>query len=333
MEKYQNNMKTIGLIFGGPSNEHEVSIVSAGNIVKNFDYSKYKLALIFWDKQGVFYRLKSISDRKNKTRIVLEDFKKIFDIALLMTHGKYGEDGVLQGLLESQKIKYCGCRVLSSALCMDKAVFKKFLAGQKINQVKFEILDYSLETKEIIEQKIKRIRNTFKLPLYIKPANSGSSVGITKVTGPNKFKLAVAEALKHDNKIVVEEGLTNPREIEVAVLGNQELLIPAPGELALAKDFYSYDDKYKLGEAKPVIPAKLTAAQKTEIIRLAAKTYRLCGCSRFARIDFFISHNKIYLNEINTLPGFTDISMYPMLMVSGGLSYKNLINKIIALAY
>lgn len=326
-------MKKIGLFFGGPSNEHEISIKSAINIANNFPRENYKLILIYWDKKGTFYRLKSIDDLKGKGRIAVEDFKRTFDIALLMTHGKYGEDGVLQSLLESQKVKYCGCRLLSSALCMDKGLFKQYLSGQKINQVKFTVLDYVLESAKDIKDKLAKIKSDFNLPLYIKPANSGSSVGITKIESFSGINQAIKEALEHDSKIVVEEGLINPKEVEVAILGNKNLLISRPGELKLAKDFYNYDDKYKLGEAKVVIPAEISRANNQEITELAKKIYKLCGCSGFVRMDFFIVKNKIYLNEINTLPGFTDISMFPMLMMDKGLSYKQLVEKIIELAY
>ncbi|HPL92686.1 MAG TPA: D-alanine--D-alanine ligase family protein [bacterium] len=327
-------MQTIGLFFGGPSNEHEVSISSAKNIVANFPDKKYKLLLVFWDKQGKFYLVKNIDDlRKNRQAIVEEKLKEKIDIALLMTHGKNGEDGGLQSLLESQKIKYCGCRPLSSALCMDKGLFKQFLAGQGIKQVKFSVLDYNLHTDRELSAIKDSIRKTFKLPIYVKPANSGSSVGITKVVKFSQLPEALTEALKHDNKIVVEEGLLNPREIEVAVLGNKELKISSPGELQLAKDFYSYDDKYNLGQATVQIPAKLSLKQKNEIAKLAERVYKLCLCSGFARIDFFISDNQVYLNEINTLPGFTNISMYPMLMMNTGMTYQDLIIAILQLAY
>jgi len=327
-------MKTIGLFFGGLGNEHEVSIKSAKNIAANFPEEKYKLALIYWSKKGNFYLVKNLNElNKNKRKVSLEDFKKLFDIAFLITHGKYGEDGVMQSLLESQKIKYCGCHALSSALCMDKGVFKQFLLSEKINQVKFLVLDYNLENNQEIINKISQIKTTFKLPLYIKPANSGSSVGITKIDKINQITQAIKEALKHDSKVVIEEGLINPREIEIAVLGNKKLIISKPGELNLAKDFYNYDDKYKLGQAKVIIPANISEKQIREITFLAEKIYKLCGCSGLARVDFFMANNKIYLNEINTLPGFTNISMYPMLIMNKGISYKELIEKILELAY
>lgn len=328
-------MKTVGLFFGGLSNEHEVSIISAGNVVKNFDYKKYKLVLIYWRKQdGCFYHVKDIkklSPAVNK-RIGLEDFKKIFDIALPMTHGKYGEDGVLQSLWESQKIKYCGCQVLSSALCMDKAVFKILMAANNIRQTRYGVFDYQAFEPTELKRGLSQIKNSLKFPLYIKPANSGSSVGITRVAKAAELAAAIRLALKHDNKIVIEEGLNHPTEIEVAVLGNKKLIVSRPGELRLTKDFYDYDDKYKKGEAQAVIPAKINPAQIKEIRKMAERIYRLAGCQGFARIDFFVHGGRVYINEINTLPGFTDISMFPMLMMDSGLSYRQILNKIIDLA-
>jgi D-alanine-D-alanine ligase len=328
-------MKKVALFFGGLSNEAEVSIISATRVADNFDYKKYELILIYWAKDGLFYKVKNFKNLKNdkKNLVRVEDFKKSFDIALLMTHGRYGEDGVLQSILEVQMVKYCGCRPLASALCMDKVIFKNFLLNQKIDQTKFLSLDAKLMEKPEFLGIIEKIKKDFKLPFYVKPANSGSSVGISKVEKMINLEKAIKEALKHDQKIIVEEGLINPKELEVAVLGNSNLIVSSPGELKLVKDFYSYDDKYKAGEAKVVIPAEISKQQIETIKTIAQKVYKLCGCSGFARVDFFLHNNKIYLNEINTLPGFTDISMFPMLMASCCLSYKKLINKIIELAY
>jgi len=328
-------MKTIGLFFGGLSNEHDVSVVSAGKVIENFDYKRYRLALIYWRRQnGFFYLVKDIkklSPAANR-RIRLEDFSKIFNIALLMTHGKYGEDGVLQSLLESQKIKYCGCRVLSSALCMDKGVFKTLMSANNISQVRYGVLDYQTDDPEKIQKEVAKIKKALKFPLYIKPANSGSSIGITRVTRSSALATAVKAALKHDHRIVIEEGLNSPKEIEVAVLGNQQLIVSRPGELRLVKDFYDYDDKYKKGEAQAVIPAEIGSAQIKKIQKMAEHIYRLSGCQGFARVDFFLDRGRIYINEINTLPGFTDISMFPMLLMDAGLSYRQILNRIISLA-
>jgi len=329
-------MKTIALFFGGLSNEAAVSVMSAKNVVKSFDYRKYRLVLIYWHKaDGSFYLVKDINrlTTKAKDRVLVEDFKKLFDIALLMTHGRYGEDGVLQAILESQRIKYCGCRVLSSAVCMDKAVFKDLLQTTEIKQTKYAVLDFRKDSLKEITNKQRAVRKSFQLPVYIKPANSGSSVGITKVEKWADLDKAIRLAKQHDSKIVIEEGFVNPREIEVAVLGNQEPLVSRPGELRLAKDFYDYDDKYKKGQSEIIIPARLSAAQEKLIRSFARQAYQLFNCQGFARVDFFIYKNKIYLNEINTLPGFTDISMFPRLMMNMGMTYKELINKIIKLAY
>lgn len=327
-------MKTVALFFGGPSNEAAVSVMSARNVVKYFDYKKYKLLLIYWDKQNkLFYEVDAVfgSRIKKKQVLPIEKFSSRFEIAFLVTHGRYGEDGVLQGILTSQGIKYCGCGVTASALCMDKAMFKNLMASQKINQVKYKVINFSLDNKIEIAEKINQIKK-FRLPIFVKPANSGSSVGITKVNEIKQLDPAIALAKKHDNKIIIEEGLVNPREIEVGVVGNKELIISRPGELRPAKEFYDYEDKYQLGQAEMIIPAKLTVKNEAEIKRLAEQAYRLAGCRGFARVDFFIAQGKVYLNEVNTLPGFTDISMFPMVMTEQGFSYRDLINKIIVLA-
>ncbi|MFZ2151135.1 MAG: D-alanine--D-alanine ligase family protein [Candidatus Absconditicoccaceae bacterium] len=328
-------IEKIGLFFGGMSNENQVSISSAKNIIKNIDTSKYSLVLIYRHLDGNFYKIndtQEISNVKEENKII-DDFKNYFDKALLMTHGKYGEDGILQGILELEKIPYCGCRVLSSALCMDKGVFKTFLQGQNINQTKFISLDTKLLSKKGLETTIENIKKTFELPIYIKPCNSGSSVGITRIGSFDEIKDAIDLASKHDSKIIIEQGITNPHEIEVAVLGNDKLIVSQPGELVLAKDFYDYDDKYNLNEAKINIPANLTQEQIQKIQTLASNIYKLCDCRGFARVDFFVSQGNIYLNEINTLPGFTDISMFPMLMNHMGIGFKELISKIIELGY
>jgi len=326
-------MKKVWLFFGGMSNEAEVSINSAKNIVRYFDYKKYQLILIYWDKNGTFYTVKDINKLNIKKYISISDFKKIFDIALPITHGKYWEDWTLQSIFAMQKIKYCGCHVLSSALCMDKSLFKLFLAGYDIPQTKFVDIDLQLMTDSEIKKRIKEIKKTFALPLYIKPSNSWSSVGISKITKYKDLNKAIKDASKHDSKILVEEWLISPKEIEIAITGNKELIVSEPGELVLTKDFYDYEDKYKNNEATVRIPANISDIERKKIQNFAQKAYKLCDCSGFARVDFFIANKKIYLNEINTLPGFTDISMFPMLMTHKHMTYKQLINKIISLAY
>lgn len=325
--------KRVWLIFWWPSNEHDVSILSATNVEKYIDKEKYILVCIYRNKQGEFWIANTVSDFSNAKKISIEHLKNEMDIALLMTHGKYGEDGKLQSLLELFHIPYCWCRVLSSALCMDKWVFKTFLQWHQIPQTSFEILDIQLDSAKDIEQKKEKILREIPFPLYVKPANSWSSVGISKVNEPSELDNAIKLASLHDTRIIIEQGLNSPKEIEVAVLGNSDLFISDPGELILVKDFYNYDDKYTLNQSSMQIPADISELQKQDIKKIAKKVYKLCNCSGFARIDFFISDGNIYLNEINTLPGFTDISMFPMLMKNMWLRYSELIDKIIELLY
>lgn len=326
----------IGLFFWWISNEATVSISSATNVINNIDTKKYELILIYRHTDNFFYNIKNISDIKtisSKNRISIEDFKKKFDIALLMTHGKRWEDWVIQSIFELQKIPYCGCRVLWSSLCMDKVVMKSLLKWLNIPQTKFFVIDTILDDKNNIQKIINKASKILKLPIYVKPSNSGSSVWITKVESYEKLSNAVEIAAKHDNKIVIEQGLLSPREIEVAVLWNNSLIMSDPGELIINKEFYSYDDKYKKNKTQINIPASITVLQKNKIKTLAKKVYQILDCRWFARIDFFMVKDKIYLNEINTLPWFTNSSMFPMLIQNSGISYKDLITKIIELAY
>lgn len=328
-------MKTIALFFGGLSNEAEVSIMSAKNIVNYFDYRRHHLVLIYWHKSDRrFYLIDNINNivTRQSKQIAVENFSSLFDVALLMTHGRYGEDGILQAILEGQGVRYCGCGVLSSALCMDKVALKTMFSGQGIRQVHYEFIDLDgLGSKEL-KDRLSDIGKKLKLPLYVKPANSGSSVGITKVKNYDEMAKAVRVARRHDKKILFEEGLINPIELEIGIMGNNKLLVSRPGQLRLVKDFYDYDDKYKKGEAQTIVPAKISAKHMKQAQAMAIKAYRLAGCRGFARIDFFLFNDLLYLNEINTLPGFTDISMFPLVMMDQGMSYRQLINKIISLA-
>ncbi|NTW21924.1 D-alanine--D-alanine ligase [Candidatus Falkowbacteria bacterium] len=327
-------MKKVGLFFGGLGNEAEVSVVSAKNVFANIDQEKYETVLVYWHTDGAFYRVSDFNEIVSPTeRIREQEFKNIFDVALPMTHGRFGEDGVLQALFERLGVPYAGCRVLSSALCMDKAVCKTFLSGQRIPQTRFKVIDFSLLTPSELESKFEEVKNSFFTPVFVKPANSGSSVGISKVDDMSDLARAIAEARKHDTKIVIEEGLVGLREVEVGILGNGHLITSWPGELILPKEFYDYDEKYKNNRTEVRIPARLSIELEQEIMALAQMVYRLCDCRGFARIDFFVANNKVYLNEINTLPGFTQFSMYPLLLMKMGLSYGELVSRIIDLAY
>jgi D-alanine-D-alanine ligase len=290
------------------SNEAEVSVMSARNIVANLDRTKYEPVEIFWRKDGSFDH-------------PIETWSKEIDVAFPITHGKFGEDGVLQGMLEALRIPYCGCRVLSSALCMDKAMFKKLMAGAGIPQTKFMAWDDETQTLP-----------DFPLPWFVKPANSGSSVGITRVDSSEQLGDAIKTARQHDTKALIEQAVQNAMEVEVAVLGNTELTISAPGQIIPSREFYDYEDKYIANAARVVIPAPLQPAIAERVRSLAEQAYRLADCRGFARVDFFVQGDKVLVSEINTLPGFTDISMYPKLMAAAGISYKELLSRIIELA-
>ncbi len=325
--------KRIGLFFGGMSNEAEVSIVSARNIAANIDSSKYQLVPIFWTKNGRFLLSLDMQNPENGKKIMPSDFLQQFDVAFPVTHGKYGEDGVLQAIFEGVHVPYCGCRVLASALCMDKSVFKSLLSRHEIPQLQFSVVDDHGMTANAITKTLENIRKTMKTPFFVKPANSGSSVGISKVSDVNQLDTAIALAHQHDSKIIIEEGLTNFKEIEIAILGNTDLIVSLPGQLKSSQEFYSYDEKYVLNQTECTIPAQLPQNLIDNARTIAERAYRLCDCKGFARVDLFVKDDSVYLNEINTLPGFTDISMYPRLMQSCDISYIDLISRIIELAY
>lgn len=333
-------MEKVGLIFGGPSAEAEVSIMSAKIIARHLDSKKFKLVLIYWYKDFLFYPVKDfsgINKIKNNKGLMVGQLKKLFDIAFPITHGRYGEDGVLQSLLESAGIKYSGSRVASSALCMDKAMFKNILESSHVPQTKYFIIDLnyqqlplSLHSREN-GNPLDKINIAF--PIFVKPARSGSSVGISRVEKSADLLEAVKIACQEDKKVIFEQALINHRELEVALLDGQKLIISAPGEILPSQKFYTYDDKYKLNKARTIVPAKLPLAIIKKIKLLAEQVYRLGRCEGFARVDLFLVGNKILVNEINTLPGFTDISMFPLLLKDAGLSYQEIITKIIDLAY
>ena len=325
--------QTIWLIFGWISNESKVSIESAKNIIKNFDYKKYNLVQVYRSKDNNFYIIKNIDNLNDRKVILTKDFKSTFDIALLITHWKYWEDWVLQSLLELEKIEYTWCRVLSSSVCMNKAVFKNILKWQNINQVDYEILDFTANTEKEINNIKLNLKTKFKLPVYIKPANSGSSIGITKLTDRDNLDKAILEAKQHDDIILIEKWLENFRELEVWVIWNSDLKISDPWELVKDYDFYSFDQKYIVNNMHIETPAKISNNQLSEIKKIAKQAYKLYDCKWFARIDFFLHNDKIYLNEINTIPGFTEISAFPVLMKSTGMNCTDIINEIIKLAY
>lgn len=295
----------VGLVFGGRSGEHEVSIKSANNIFEALDKNKYEVTKIFVDKNNHW------------DNVTFENIDVVFPII----HGTYGEDGCFQGMFEIMDKAYVGPGVLGSAVGMDKDVMKRLLLQADIPVTNFQIIKNS--QKPAVE----------KYPVFVKPVNMGSSVGISKVNNKEQLDTAIKLAFEYDTKVIIEEEVVG-EEIEVSVLGNDNPMASVPGRIKPTHDFYDYEAKYiDASGAEPGIPAKLSPSKTKEIQELAIKTYKVLECSGMARVDMFLTPTgKIIINEINTLPGFTNISMYPKLWNASGISYPKLLDKLIQLA-
>ncbi len=329
--------KRVALIFGGQSEEHEVSIMTAREIVKAIDQVKYEINLFGIDREGYWQRLDGISDEL-RTLVFNHDREKItgevmtclqtdIDVAFPLLHGPYGEDGRIQGLLDMIGLKYTGCNLVSSALCMDKDYTKKLL--DNIGVPVTRSLTFTRDEKYSIAE----ITEALGYPIFVKPVNLGSSVGISKVKGAAELVEAIENAFKYDSKVIVEEGI-NAREIECAVLGNENPMVSLLGEIIPSHEFYDYEAKYfDEGKSKLIIPAKLDDNLIDSIRDYARRAYVELGCSGLSRIDFFVEREsgRVYLNEINTMPGFTPYSMYPLLMGNSGVDYGDLIDRLISL--
>jgi D-alanine-D-alanine ligase len=345
----------VGILFGGRSAEHEVSLQSAKNIVDAIDKNKYEVVLIGIDKQGAWHLdegsrfllpttatdLPALSASSENLALVpgkqVEQLVQLsgqeapgsLDVVFPILHGPFGEDGTVQGLLKLANIPFVGAGVLGSAVGMDKDVMKRLLRDAGIPIAKF----ITLQKYPASEVTFDDARDQLGLPLFIKPANLGSSVGIHKVRDREEFDRAVRDAFTFDNKVLIEECIVG-REIECAVLGNDQPVASVLGEILPQHEFYSYEAKY-LDENGAVleIPAKLPQAISERIRQTAIKTFSVLCCEGMARVDFFLRNgDEIIVNEINTIPGFTRISMYPKLWEASGLPYGELIDKLIGLA-
>lgn len=307
----------VGILFGGRSVEHEISILSAKNVAQAMDPKKYQVVFIKIDKQGVCF---------SKTAI----FKSIqsVDVIFPILHGTFGEDGTVQGLLKLANIPFVGSSVLGSAVCMDKDVMKRLLRDAAIPISDFIAVHVSQKDSLVFED----IQTKLGLPFFVKPANSGSSVGIHKVKDKKDFDRAIQDAFQYDSKILIEEFISG-REIECAVLGNDAPIASAPGEIIPKHEFYSYEAKY-LDEEGAILkaPAELPEDTVKKIQELAIQAYKALGCEGMARVDFFLRDEEVLVNELNTIPGFTKISMYPRMWEVSGISYSQLIDKLIQLA-
>ncbi|HVO93334.1 MAG TPA: D-alanine--D-alanine ligase [Terriglobales bacterium] len=343
----------VALLFGGKSAEHEISLISARNIAAAMDKTKYDVVAIGIDKQGRWHldedarllrgaaqpavdfqdadNIAAVLPGDNAIPVVRGSGSGLgaIDVVFPVLHGPFGEDGTVQGLLKLANIPFVGAGVLGSAVGMDKDVMKRLLRDAQIPIAKFLVFERSDRTTIAFAA----VKRALGLPLFVKPANLGSSVGISKVTEKAQFGAALKHAFRYDNKIIIEEGI-HGREIECSVLGNEKPIASLPGEIVVQHDFYSYDAKYLDDKgARLEIPARLPKKTVKEIQRTAVRAYRALCCEGMARVDFFLRPNgQVLVNEINTIPGFTKISMYPKMWEATGISYPRLIDRLIALA-
>jgi D-alanine-D-alanine ligase len=305
----------VAVLYGGRSGEHEVSIRSADAVMAGMDPAKYKILKYFIGKDGKW----------NPRPIVPEPGAHPgIDVVFPLLHGTFGEDGTVQGLLELADLPYVGAGVAASALAMDKEVMKRVCRERLL-----PVVDYVLLYRENLDP----AQVSLAFPVFVKPANLGSSVGISKAHNPGELAAALSLAAEFDRKIIVERAIVG-RELECAVLGNQSPEASVPCEILPSREFYDYDDKYLLDRAQAVVPADLPPETTAEIRRLALACYTAVECAGMGRVDFLLetATNTLYINEINTIPGFTSISMFPRMWQHSGVSFSRLIDRLIALA-
>ena len=345
------------VLFGGMSSEHEVSRVSAGTFVDHIDRTRYDLMTIGITKEGRWLYTEASSaqmadgsweelgsnmpcvlspDRADHGMILFTPAGQVekihVDVVIPVLHGLWGEDGTVQGLLELAGIPYVGCGVLASAVCMDKAVANALFEANGVPHTRWLAAD-RWEIESDLEGVCEGVEKKLGWPVFVKPANAGSSVGISKVSSRDELKKAIDLALENDRKVVFE-AFVDGQEVECAVIGSDPAVATRPGEILAGAEFYTYDDKYKNGVSQTVIPAHLPEAKLDEVKTYAAMAYTALNCEGLARCDFFVEKNtgRVLINEINTFPGFTAISMYPKLMEHEGLPVPALIDRLIELA-
>lgn len=354
----------LGLIFGGRSGEHEVSLMSARSVLRAIDPSKYEVTQIgishqgeWWVgervldmmEQGAYEHLSSATllphphrqalyrlSRRDEGEL-LEVFAKL-DVVFPLLHGSFGEDGTLQGLLELSDLAYVGAGVLGSALGMDKGAFKDIMRAYQIPVVGYIIVTRN-EIEADVQGILRRATALADFPLFVKPANLGSSVGVTKCFSVSDLLEGLREAARYDRRVLIEQGI-NAREIEVSVLGNEDAQVSIPGEIIPSREFYSYEAKYLDGASQLLIPAPIPEEISRQVQELALRAYHAIDCAGMARVDFLLEKEasqpnglpRIYLSEVNTIPGFTQISMYPKLWEASGIPYVELIDRLVTLA-
>ncbi len=345
----------LGVVFGGMSTEHDVSIVSGTSILKNLNREKYEIFPIYINKEGKWFHyakpleqigILTVGDTVTDLEEIANPIEclKSLDILFPVLHGLYGEDGTIQGLFELLRKKYVGCKVLASSICMDKVYAKVIFDKAGIAQAKYVYIRKCGENYTYVDENFNTeiysldricdvVEKKLGFPVFIKPSNSGSSVGINKSHNREELKEHIAYAARFDDKILIEENIDG-REVECAVLGNEAVKASCVGEILPAEDFYTFDAKYKNAESRVVIPADLPEEVSEKIRKTAIKAFKAVDGKGLLRVDFFVDKKigKIIINEINTLPGFTQISMYPKLWEQMGLSYTELLDELIRLA-
>lgn len=343
----------VGVIFGGRSGEHEVSLASAASVVAAMDGTRYEPVLLYITKGGTWHRVEAVPAapcQPDGGRLAFPPdpgqpafatvqaggtFRTLpfaLDLAFPVLHGTYGEDGTVQGLLELLDLPYVGAGVLASALGMDKALMKGAFRQAGLPVVEYEVLP-ARRWEESPDACLETLAHRFRFPCFVKPANLGSSVGVSKAVDRASLGAALSTAARYDRKLIVERGL-EAREIEVSVLGNEAPEASVPGEILPAREWYDYQAKYAPGGAEAKIPAALPPRLAEAFRALALKAYAAIDCAGMARVDFFLERgtDQIYVNEINTIPGFTATSVYPKLWEASGLPYPALIDRLIGLA-
>jgi len=345
----------VGIIFGGRSGEHEVSLVSATTVINALDKNKYEVVPIGITPEGKWLssdralqllKSKAVVEQEPERFLVPEPRRRglvsangdinsplHLDVVFPLVHGTFGEDGTLQGLLELTNIPYVGAGVLASAVGMDKIIQKQLHEKAGLPIVKY-VWFFSGECKAYPKRVVAAAERKLKYPMFVKPANTGSSVGVSKARSRKELIAAINVAVEYDRKVIIEQGVKNAREIECSVLGNDDPIASVPGEVIPSKEFYDYDAKYVDGKSRTVIPADLPKKVTKEIQRIAVRAFTVLDGAGMARVDFLVTKKKlkVYLNEINTIPGFTSVSMYPKLWEASGISYPELLDRLIEFA-
>lgn len=337
----------VAVIFGGRSGEHEVSLMSARSVLSVLDTAKYEVTQIGITHEGKWLTGEDVLVKFENGKLsglqpfvfspnpsnVARQGSSVIDVFFPVLHGTFGEDGTIQGLFELADVAYVGAGVVGSSVGMDKGVFKDVMVANSIPIVETMIV-LRAEIETDLLSVIEKAEKIGEYPLFTKPANLGSSVGVTKCSNRSDLQEGLMEAASFDRRILIQQGIRNAREIEVSVLGNADPVASVCGEVLPSREFYSYESKYIDGTSGLTIPAPLPDEVSECIREYAVRAYKAIDCAGMARVDFFVEKDthRVYLNELNTIPGFTKISMYPKLWEASGLPYANLVDRLIELA-